>query len=157
MEYGIRLCSWQLMVYKICTHFSIEAGDIQEADGWSTLMDFHRYYKTTDPSFQAPEKYSYYHSETSGHTLAKHEMLDNILFAASLFLLIIVPKISSLESCNWTLGFQCQVKTITQFSQARVALLGNGFLLRWVRNFYCSMRIITTRGMAYSTVMHLRK
>ena len=122
--------SYTLALISVCSR-SVFSKPIAQ----SNAMDFHRIFNITHPSIQGTRKYSLYHSETLRHTVTHNEFMDNVLVATSLFLLVILLKDIITRIVYMQPRFSVADNTITYFSQARIVLLDNSFLLRWVRKF----------------------
>ncbi len=98
-------------------------------------MDLFRSFNITHPRIQGLQKYSLYHSQLFRHTLTNNEFIDNVLVAISLFVLVILLKDAIARIVYMRPRFSTTSDTLTYFSQARIVLLDNNFLLRWVRQF----------------------
>ncbi len=96
-------------------------------------MDKLQFHDISHPNIQWLRKYSLYHSQTLRHTLTNNEFIDNVLVAISLFVLVILLKDMITRIVYARPRFSVARDTITYFSQARIVLLDNSFLLRWVR------------------------
>ncbi len=66
---------------------------------------------------------------------SNNEFLDNVLIATSLFVLVILLKDITMRIVYMRQRFSEASDTIKYFSQARILLLDNSFLFRWVRRF----------------------
>ncbi len=98
-------------------------------------MDCHELYNESHPNIWAPRKCSLFHSQNFKHTLTHHEFKDNVLVAVSLFLLGTLLKDIITRIVYMRPRFSPDHDNITYFSQARIVLLDNSYLLRWVRKF----------------------
>ncbi len=96
-------------------------------------MDLHQFYNISHLNVSGPPKNSLYFSEAPKHTLTNNEFMDNFLGAFSLFLVVTLLKDIITRIVYMRPRFSAARGTITYFSQARTALLGNSFMLHWVR------------------------
>ncbi len=101
----------------------------------STTMDRFKLFNITHPNIQEPSKHSLYHSQAFRHTLTNNEFLDNVLVAVSFFLLLLLLKDIITTIVYMRPRFCAASDTVTYFSQARIVLFDNSYLLRWVRKF----------------------
>ena len=98
-------------------------------------MGSDEFYNISHSSFQPPAKYSLIYSMSLKHTLTSNEFMDNALVAISLFLLVILLKDIITRIVYMSPRFSVARNTISYFSQARIVLLDNSYLLRRVQKF----------------------
>ena len=98
-------------------------------------MDCYQLCNVLRPNIWVPRICSLFHSQIFKHTLTNHEFMDNVLVAIFPFLLVILLKDIITRIAYMRPRFYVAHDNTTYFSQARIVLLDNSFLLRWVRKF----------------------
>ena len=121
----------------------------------STTMDCYQLYNVSRPKIWEPRTCSLFHSQSFKHTLTTNEFLDNILVAVSLFLLVILLKNIITRIMSMRRRVSVAHDNIAYFSQARIVLLDNSFLLLWVRKFqpFDAGQYTQRNHMQYNSVM----
>ncbi len=89
-----------------------------------------------DPRIDLLPRYSSYYSRSLNHTLTNDEFMDNVLFAISIFLLVILLKDIITRIVYMRPRFSVARDRITYFSQARIVLLDNSYFLRRMWRFW---------------------
>ncbi len=98
-------------------------------------MGFYQLYNVSHSNICPHRKWNLFHSQNFKRTLTNHEFMENSLAAISIFLLVIMLKDLINRIVYMRPRFSVAYNNITYFSQARIVLLDNSFLLRWVRKF----------------------
>ncbi len=124
-------------------------------------MDYIQRFNITHPCVQEARKHRLFHSRVFRHTLTNNEFIDSVLVVVSLFLFVILLNDIITRIVYMRPRFSAGSDTITYFSQVRIVLLDNSFLLRWVLKFQlcdaghynqrnhmqCNLVILTTLAM----------